>query len=175
MYDIFLQLVSELSVEDLGEPVGLTMWELVYAWELPGVTGNACNGLTPTVALQLAAVVYGANLFSEPLEDLNVAWLLECLRTLVEGLAFVRVIGFVTGGETALFLNVKIIQRASSLGRVVGAVGPVAMQLQTPNSVCWIWLTQAIKHSWISDSALDDRTVIKCKSVGRCWSLVEGN
>eukprot|EP01018_Ginkgo_biloba_P039216 Gb_22905 [translate_table: standard] len=24
----FLQLVSELSVEDLGEPVGLTMWEL---------------------------------------------------------------------------------------------------------------------------------------------------
>eukprot|EP01018_Ginkgo_biloba_P011464 Gb_23690 [translate_table: standard] len=25
---IFLQLVSELSVEDLGEPVGLTMWEL---------------------------------------------------------------------------------------------------------------------------------------------------
>eukprot|EP01018_Ginkgo_biloba_P005945 Gb_22598 [translate_table: standard] len=53
---IFLQLVSELSVEDLGEPV--------YAWELPGVAGNACNGLTPTVALQLAAVVYGANLFS---------------------------------------------------------------------------------------------------------------
>eukprot|EP01018_Ginkgo_biloba_P024511 Gb_05613 [translate_table: standard] len=32
---------------------------LVYAWELPGVTGNACNGLTPTVAFQLAMVVYG--------------------------------------------------------------------------------------------------------------------
>eukprot|EP01018_Ginkgo_biloba_P035219 Gb_14293 [translate_table: standard] len=31
----------------------------VYASELPGVVGNACNGLTPTVALQLAAVVYG--------------------------------------------------------------------------------------------------------------------
>eukprot|EP01018_Ginkgo_biloba_P033607 Gb_12589 [translate_table: standard] len=60
----------------------------VYAWELPGVAGNACNGLNPTVALQLAAVVYGANLFSESLEDLNAAWLLECLRTLVEGLAF---------------------------------------------------------------------------------------
>eukprot|EP01018_Ginkgo_biloba_P029314 Gb_29179 [translate_table: standard] len=45
----------------------------VYAWELPGVAGNACNDLTPTVALQLAVVVYGANLFSEPLEDLNVA------------------------------------------------------------------------------------------------------
>eukprot|EP01018_Ginkgo_biloba_P011296 Gb_03049 [translate_table: standard] len=59
----------------------------VYAWELPGVARNACNGLTPTVALQLATVVYGANLFSEPLEDLNAAWLLECLRTLVEGLA----------------------------------------------------------------------------------------
>eukprot|EP01018_Ginkgo_biloba_P041223 Gb_36203 [translate_table: standard] len=43
----------------------------VYAWELPGVAGNACNGLTPTVALQLAAIVYGANLFSEPLEDLE--------------------------------------------------------------------------------------------------------
>eukprot|EP01018_Ginkgo_biloba_P010977 Gb_21008 [translate_table: standard] len=43
----------------------------VYAWELPGVAGNACNGLTPTVALQLAAVVYGENLFSEPLEDLE--------------------------------------------------------------------------------------------------------
>eukprot|EP01018_Ginkgo_biloba_P009233 Gb_31903 [translate_table: standard] len=55
----------------------------VYAWELPRVVGNACNGLTPTVALQLAAVVYGANLFSEPLEDLNAAWLLECLRTLI--------------------------------------------------------------------------------------------
>eukprot|EP01018_Ginkgo_biloba_P040869 Gb_16428 [translate_table: standard] len=38
----------ELSVEDLGEPV--------YAWELPGAAGNACNGLTPTVALQLATV-----------------------------------------------------------------------------------------------------------------------
>eukprot|EP01018_Ginkgo_biloba_P028868 Gb_20656 [translate_table: standard] len=75
----FLQLVSELLVEDLGE--------LVYAWELPGVVGNSCNGLTPTVALQLVAVVYGANLFFEPLEDLNTAWLLECLRTLVEGLA----------------------------------------------------------------------------------------
>eukprot|EP01018_Ginkgo_biloba_P028431 Gb_16348 [translate_table: standard] len=73
----------ELSVEDLGEPIGLTMWEL----ELPGVAGNACNGLTPTVALQLAAVVYGANLFSVLLEDLEAAWLLECLRTLVEGLA----------------------------------------------------------------------------------------
>eukprot|EP01018_Ginkgo_biloba_P036253 Gb_23060 [translate_table: standard] len=72
---IFLQLVSELLVEDLGEPV--------YAWELPRVAGNACNGLTPTVALQLAAVVYGANLFSEPLEDLNAAWFLECLRTLI--------------------------------------------------------------------------------------------
>eukprot|EP01018_Ginkgo_biloba_P011900 Gb_01868 [translate_table: standard] len=59
----------------------------VYAWELPGVAGNACNGLTPTVALQLATVVYGTNLFSELLEDLNAAWLLECLRTLVEGLA----------------------------------------------------------------------------------------
>eukprot|EP01018_Ginkgo_biloba_P015586 Gb_20899 [translate_table: standard] len=33
---IFLQLVLELSVEDLGE--------LVYAWELPGVAGNAWNG-----------------------------------------------------------------------------------------------------------------------------------
>eukprot|EP01018_Ginkgo_biloba_P031651 Gb_34899 [translate_table: standard] len=43
----------------------------VYAWELPGVTGNACNGLTPTVALQLVAVVYGANLFSMLLEDLE--------------------------------------------------------------------------------------------------------
>eukprot|EP01018_Ginkgo_biloba_P033640 Gb_32490 [translate_table: standard] len=63
------------------------VWVGVYAWEFPGVTGNACNGLTPTVALQLATVVYGANLFSEPLEDLNAAWLLECLRTLVEGLA----------------------------------------------------------------------------------------
>eukprot|EP01018_Ginkgo_biloba_P000884 Gb_01712 [translate_table: standard] len=59
----------------------------VYAWELPGVAGNACNGLTPTVALQLAVVVYGANLFSVLLEDLEAAWLLECLRTLVEGLA----------------------------------------------------------------------------------------
>eukprot|EP01018_Ginkgo_biloba_P020683 Gb_09922 [translate_table: standard] len=39
----------------------------VYAWELPGVAGNACNGLTPTVALQLAAVVYEPNLFFEPL------------------------------------------------------------------------------------------------------------
>eukprot|EP01018_Ginkgo_biloba_P019966 Gb_15665 [translate_table: standard] len=67
---IFLQLVSELSVEDLGEPV--------YAWELPGVAGNACNGLTPTVALQLAAVVYGANIFFEPLEDLNAAWCWDC-------------------------------------------------------------------------------------------------
>eukprot|EP01018_Ginkgo_biloba_P028430 Gb_16344 [translate_table: standard] len=46
---------------------------LVYAWELPGVAGNAYNGLTPTVALQLAAVVYGANLFSMLLEDLEVA------------------------------------------------------------------------------------------------------
>eukprot|EP01018_Ginkgo_biloba_P009826 Gb_19957 [translate_table: standard] len=36
----------------------------VYAWELLGVARNACNGLTPTVALQLAAVVYGANIFS---------------------------------------------------------------------------------------------------------------
>eukprot|EP01018_Ginkgo_biloba_P020512 Gb_15460 [translate_table: standard] len=60
----------------------------VYAWEMPGVAGNSYNGLTPTVALQLAAVIYGENLFSEPLEDLNAAWLLECLRTLVEGLAF---------------------------------------------------------------------------------------
>eukprot|EP01018_Ginkgo_biloba_P029107 Gb_38021 [translate_table: standard] len=33
---LFLQLVSELPVEDLGE--------LVYAWELPGVAGNAWNG-----------------------------------------------------------------------------------------------------------------------------------
>eukprot|EP01018_Ginkgo_biloba_P035749 Gb_32756 [translate_table: standard] len=80
--------VLELSVEDLGEPV--------YAWELPGVAGNACNGLTPTVALQLAAVVYGANLFSEPLEDLNAAWLLECLRTLVEGLALPPQLGLST-------------------------------------------------------------------------------
>eukprot|EP01018_Ginkgo_biloba_P020393 Gb_28252 [translate_table: standard] len=31
-----LQLVSELSIEDLGE--------MVYAWELPGVAGNAWNG-----------------------------------------------------------------------------------------------------------------------------------
>eukprot|EP01018_Ginkgo_biloba_P031370 Gb_35481 [translate_table: standard] len=46
-------------------------WRPGYAWELPGVAGNACNGLTPTVALQLAVVVYGANLFSEPLEDLE--------------------------------------------------------------------------------------------------------
>eukprot|EP01018_Ginkgo_biloba_P024939 Gb_00743 [translate_table: standard] len=67
----------------LGSGISL----LVYAWALPRVAGNACNGLTHTVALQLAAVVYGANLFSEPLEDLNAAWLLECLRTLVEGLA----------------------------------------------------------------------------------------
>eukprot|EP01018_Ginkgo_biloba_P011026 Gb_38811 [translate_table: standard] len=64
------------------------LFPVVYAWELPGVAGNACNGLTPTVALQLATVVYGANLFSVLLEDLEAAWLLECLRTLVEGLAF---------------------------------------------------------------------------------------
>eukprot|EP01018_Ginkgo_biloba_P001873 Gb_09754 [translate_table: standard] len=56
---------------------------MVYAWELPGVAGNACNGLTPTVALQLTVVVYGANLFSVLLEDLEAAWLLECLRTLI--------------------------------------------------------------------------------------------
>eukprot|EP01018_Ginkgo_biloba_P027989 Gb_15170 [translate_table: standard] len=31
----------------------------VYAWELPGVAGNVCNGLTPTVALQLATIVCG--------------------------------------------------------------------------------------------------------------------
>eukprot|EP01018_Ginkgo_biloba_P013603 Gb_01355 [translate_table: standard] len=43
----------------------------VYAWELLGVAWNACNGLTPTVALQLAAVVYGENLFSMLLEDLE--------------------------------------------------------------------------------------------------------
>eukprot|EP01018_Ginkgo_biloba_P040327 Gb_25697 [translate_table: standard] len=63
------------------------VWPGVYAWELLGVAGNACNDLTPTVALQFAVVVYGANLFSEPLEDLEVAWLLECLGTLVVGLA----------------------------------------------------------------------------------------
>eukprot|EP01018_Ginkgo_biloba_P002470 Gb_11170 [translate_table: standard] len=43
----FLQLVSELSVEDLGEPV--------YAWEMLGVVENACNGLTPTVAFGFVA------------------------------------------------------------------------------------------------------------------------
>eukprot|EP01018_Ginkgo_biloba_P010839 Gb_21955 [translate_table: standard] len=47
----FLQLVSELSVEDLGE--------LVYAWKLPRVVGNAWNGLIPAVALQLEAVAHG--------------------------------------------------------------------------------------------------------------------
>eukprot|EP01018_Ginkgo_biloba_P018094 Gb_16050 [translate_table: standard] len=101
------------------------MYLKVYAWELPGVAGNACNGLTPTIALQLATVVYGANLFSVLLEDLEAAWLLECLRTLILAwhynylqlvygrwsiIIIVRVIGFVTGGETALFLSVKIIQ-----------------------------------------------------------------
>eukprot|EP01018_Ginkgo_biloba_P024801 Gb_06777 [translate_table: standard] len=39
--------------------IGIRALDLqVYAWELPGVAGNACNGLTPTVTLQLAAVVY---------------------------------------------------------------------------------------------------------------------
>eukprot|EP01018_Ginkgo_biloba_P024129 Gb_25315 [translate_table: standard] len=56
--------------------------QLVYAWELPRVAGNAWNGLIPTVALQLAAVAYGVNLFSEPLKDLEdcMVRLQECLR-----------------------------------------------------------------------------------------------
>ena len=76
---LFLQLVSELSVEDLGELVGLTVGagELnilvlhviflnlqVYVWKLLGVAGNAWNGLIPAIALQLAAVAYGINSFS---------------------------------------------------------------------------------------------------------------
>eukprot|EP01018_Ginkgo_biloba_P009968 Gb_34335 [translate_table: standard] len=58
------------------------VWPGVYAWKLPGVTGNAWNGLIFVVALQLVAVAYGVNLFSEPLEDLEgcMVKLLECLR-----------------------------------------------------------------------------------------------
>eukprot|EP01018_Ginkgo_biloba_P039640 Gb_35451 [translate_table: standard] len=68
----FLQLVSELSVEDLGELV---------AWKLPGVAGNAWNGLIPAVALQLAAVAYGKFVFlatGRPGDCMEM--LLECLR-----------------------------------------------------------------------------------------------
>eukprot|EP01018_Ginkgo_biloba_P030300 Gb_17297 [translate_table: standard] len=64
--------------EDSAWPLA-PVWPGAYAWELLGVARNAYNGLTPTVALQLAAVIYGANLFSVLLEDLEAAWLLECL------------------------------------------------------------------------------------------------
>eukprot|EP01018_Ginkgo_biloba_P034357 Gb_06119 [translate_table: standard] len=71
--NVLAPLIDQSAKQLSGSP--RREWE-VYAWELPGVAGNACNKLTPTVALQLAAVVYGANLFSVLLE---VAWLLECL------------------------------------------------------------------------------------------------
>eukprot|EP01018_Ginkgo_biloba_P020191 Gb_23072 [translate_table: standard] len=91
----------------LGSGISL----LVYAWELPGVVGNACNGLTPTVALQLAAVVYGANLFSILLEDLEgckmehlraAAWKIFDEGRLYFHGRFARASPFVADGATAI-------------------------------------------------------------------------
>eukprot|EP01018_Ginkgo_biloba_P036680 Gb_00582 [translate_table: standard] len=94
----------------------------VYAWELPGVAGNACNGLTPTVALQLAVVVYGANLFSMLLEDLEGCKVCGRWSTSVERKTTVDY------GEETLACNnrVKIVQEAGVDFIVFGRDGFVA-------------------------------------------------
>eukprot|EP01018_Ginkgo_biloba_P038153 Gb_41405 [translate_table: standard] len=70
---IFLQLVSELSVEDLGE--------LVYAWELPGVAGNAWNGEPGRSIVISSCCIWDKFIFlatRRPRDCMEM--LLECLR-----------------------------------------------------------------------------------------------
>eukprot|EP01018_Ginkgo_biloba_P034899 Gb_10504 [translate_table: standard] len=63
----------ELSVEDLGELVGLTMWELIQCMNIL---------LSLAIALQVVEAAYGVNPFYELMEDLDgcMVKLLECLR-----------------------------------------------------------------------------------------------